>query len=137
MRQGEQSAAALVAIGLLWSCRPAADSRGLDPHNQVATVAALGGEVDTLRAGAVDWSPIAAGSALYDDDRVRTFRGAWAQLTFVGGSSLRVQEESLISLGGGVTVERGTVAGELQAGLKLRTPAAEAESAPARDIVFR
>jgi hypothetical protein len=48
-----------------------------------------------------------------------------------------VEEESLISLGGGVTVERGAVAGELQAGLKLRTPAVEAESAPARDIVFR
>lgn len=137
MREGKQSAAALAVIGLLWSCRPAADSRGLDPRTQVATLAALGGSVEVLRSGVVDWSQIAPGSALYDDDRVRTFRGAWAQLTFAGGSSLRVQEESLISLGGGITVERGSVAGELQAGLKLRTPAAEAESAPARDIVFR
>jgi hypothetical protein len=137
MRQGEQSAAAWVVIGLLGSCRPAADPRGLDPRNQVATLVALGGEVDVLRSGAVDWAPIGAGSALYDDDRVRTFHGAWAQLRFAGGSTLRVQEASLISLGGGVTIERGTVAGELQAGLKLRTPAAEAESAPARDIVFR
>jgi hypothetical protein len=130
-------AAALVVIGLTWSCRPAADSRGLDPRNQVAALVALGGPVDVLRSGTVDWAQTAPGTALYDDDRVRTFRGAWAQLAFVGGSTLRVEEESLISLGGGVTVERGTVAGELQAGLKLRTPAVEAESAPARDIVFR
>ena len=40
-------------------------------------------------------------------------------------------------MGGGVTVERGSVAGELQAGLRLKTPALEAESVAPRDIVFR
>jgi hypothetical protein len=42
-----------------------------------------------------------------------------------------------ISLGGGIVVERGTVEGELQPGLKLRTPSVEAESVHARDIVIQ
>ena len=56
---------------------------------------------------------------------------------FDGGSALRVGEETMISFGGGVTVERGVVEGELSAGLRLKTPALEAETAPSRDIEFR
>ncbi len=119
------------------ACHDAAETRGTDSRQQVATLQSVGGAVDVLRAGSVDWIRPGRGTALYEEDRVRTFRGAWAQLAFAGGSQLRVDEESLISLGGGVTVERGTVEGELQPGLKLRTPALEAESAPPRDIVFK
>jgi hypothetical protein len=100
-------------------------------------VRSLGGTVHALRAGAVDWGPIANGTRLYEDDRLRTFARAWAQLELPGGSALRVEEETLIAIGGGITVERGSVEGELAAGLRLRTPTLEAETAPARDITFR
>ena len=105
--------------------------------HRVADIVQLSGAVDVLRAGTVDWGRVGAGTPLHEDDRLRTFQGAWAQLAFVGGSTLRVEEESLISLGGGVIVERGVVQGELAAGLSLRTPSLEAETVPPRDIVFR
>jgi len=97
----------------------------------------LHGRVDVLRGGTVDWTALGDGTTLYEEDRMRTFRGAWARLDFPGGSSLRVQEETLIALGGGILVEHGVVEGELSAGLKLRTPTLEAESGAARDIQFR
>jgi hypothetical protein len=100
-------------------------------------VQGLGGKVDVLRAGNVDWVSLPDGAPLYEEDRMRTFKSAWAQLVFDGGSSLRVEEESLISLGGGITVEQGTVEGELAAGLRLKTPTLEAETATSRDIQFR
>jgi hypothetical protein len=100
-------------------------------------VQGLGGKVDVLRAGNVDWVSLADGAPLYEDDRLRTFRGAWARLVFDGGSTLRVNEESLISIGGGITIERGAVEGELAAGLRLRTPTVEAETVTSRDIEFR
>jgi hypothetical protein len=104
---------------------------------KLAIVQGLGGRVDVLRAGVVDWRSIGSGAELYDGDRVRTFKDAWARLIFEGGSALRVEEESLIALGGGVTVERGSVEGELAAGLRVKTPALEAETATSRDIQFR
>jgi hypothetical protein len=125
----------LLSVGAL-SCRPH-ESAGEPRRARVAVLAGLSGAVDVLHAGSVDWARIATGAALFEDDRLRTFRGAWAHLLFDGGSTLRVEEESLISLGGGITVERGTVAGELQAGLRLKTPAAEAESTAKRDIVIQ
>ena len=128
-------ALAVFAVGL--SCRPSGGESGKSTRNHVAKIATLNGAVDILRAGVVDWARAGGSEGLYEDDRVRTFKGAWAQLAFDEGSSLRVDEESLITLGGGVTVERGSVAGELQAGLRLKTPALEAESVAPRDIVFR
>jgi hypothetical protein len=128
-------ALAVVAVGL--ACRPSGREPQAPSRAHLARVTGRYGAVDVLPAGAVDWVPLKDGAELYEDDRLRTFRGAWAQLTFDEGSSLRVEEESLISLGGGITVERGSVAGALQAGLRLKTPALEAESVPARDIVFR
>ncbi len=127
-----------IALVTLASCHSGTDS-GASPSSRVkvATAQALGGKVDVLRGGSVDWTTLPQGAALYEDDRMRTFKGAWAQLAFEGGSSLRVEEESLISLGGGVTVERGSVEGELQAGLRLRTPTLEAETATSREIEFR
>jgi hypothetical protein len=127
----------LVLIGIGFACQPSGNENTLAARQHLARVSSKSGTVDVLRAGAVDWMRIEAGHSLYEDDRVRTFKGAWAQLTFDGGSTLRVDEESLIAIGGGITVERGSVAGELQAGLKLKTPAAELESVAARDIVFR
>jgi len=122
------------------SCHSAAgpDER----QKEVALVSLLRGTVEVLRGSGVDWRPLVLDARLYDDDRVRTYKGASATLTFTGGSSLRIDEESLIALGaiaqgGGVFVEKGTVEGELQAGLKVKTPALEAESVSVRDIVIQ
>jgi hypothetical protein len=104
---------------------------------KVAMVQGLGGKVDVLRGGTVDWAGLTDGATLFEEDRLRTFKSAWARLVFEGGSTLRVEEESLISLGGGILVERGSVEGELAAGLRLRTPTLEAETATSRDIQFR
>ena len=127
-----------------WSCsrwRRRADRvrrcAGAAARERVAQVQGLGGRVDVLRGGDVDWVTLGDGASLYEADRLRTFKGAWARLTFDGGSALRVGEETMISFGGGVTVERGVVEGELAGGLRLRTPALEAEAATSRDIEFR
>ena len=106
-------------------------------RERIALVQALGGKVDVLRHGDIDWVALGSGSGLYQEDRLRTFHGAWARLAFEGGSALRVGEETMISFGGGVTVERGVVEGELAAGLRLRTPALEAETVTSRAIEFR
>ena len=106
-------------------------------RERIALVQGLGGKVDVLRGGAVDWVALNDGAGLYDRDRLRTFKGAWARLAIEGGSALRVGEETMIAFGGGVTVERGVVEGELAAGLRLRTPALEAETVTSRAIEFR
>jgi len=128
---------AVLGIALLASCRSGGDGAGAAARVRVAMVQGLGGKVDVLRAGAVDWVTLGDGNGLYEDDRMRTFKGAWAKLAFEGGSALRVGEETMISFGGGVTVERGVVEGELAAGLRLKTPTLEAETATSRDIEFR
>lgn len=133
-----RAGALLVLVAL--SCRTAEAPQ--ENRTSVARVSALSGTVEVLRAGGVDWATLMRDASLYDDDRVRTFKGAWAQLAFAGGSSLKIDEESLISLGavsvgGGILVERGTVEGELQPGLRVKTPALEAENARGRDIVVR
>jgi hypothetical protein len=128
-------ALAVIVVGL--SCRSSGGDGSQSLRNHVAKIAGVTGAVDILRGGAVDWVRVRGGENLFEDDRVRTFKAAFAQLAFDEGSSLRVDEESLITLGGGITVERGSVAGELQAGLRLKTPALEAESVAPRDIVFR
>jgi hypothetical protein len=126
---------------LLWlSCR--SPGARFDDARKVATIVDLSGSVQVLRGGSSDWGAIQKAAELYDEDRLRTFKGGKALLRFANGSSLKVDEESLISLGalslgGGIVVERGTVEGELQPGLKVRTPSAEAESAKPRDIVFQ
>jgi hypothetical protein len=128
---------ALVFVALLVaSCRQKPDAAGT-ARERIALVQGLGGKVDVLRGGDVDWEALRDGSGLYDEDRLRTFKGAWARLSIDGGSALRVGEETMISFGGGVTVERGVVEGELAAGLRLRTPALEAETVTAREIEFR
>ncbi len=128
-------ALAVLAVGL--SCRGSNGEGSQAQRGHVARIVGVSGAVDILRTGAVDWVRARGTEDLYEDDRVRTFKTAWAQLAFDEGSSLRVDEESLITLGGGITVERGSVAGELQAGLRLKTPSLEAESVAPRDIVFR
>jgi hypothetical protein len=124
-------------IALLASCRSGGDAAATAARERVAMVTGLGGKVDVLRGGAIDWVTLGDGNGLYEDDRLRTFKGAWARLALDGGSSLRVGEETMISFGGGVTVERGVVEGELAAGVRLKTPALEAETATSRDIEFR
>lgn len=128
---------AMAMLTLCLSCRSSGEGGATPAHVKAAMVQGLGGKADVLRGGSVDWRALSDGAQLYEDDRLRTFKGAWAQLTFEGGSSLRVEEESLIALGSSVTIERGSIEGELQAGLRLRTPTLEAETATSRDIQFR
>ncbi|MGZ3439166.1 MAG: hypothetical protein ACXVDD_06610 [Polyangia bacterium] len=128
---------ALFAFALLAACRSAGDGAATASRARVALVQALGGKVDVLRGGAIDWTSLGDGSAMYEDDRMRTFKSAWAKLVFEGGSALRVGEETMIAFGGGVTVERGVVEGELAAGMRLKTPTLEAESVTPREIEFR
>jgi hypothetical protein len=128
--------ACLLGASFLWGCSSGA--RKEDERPRLAQVVELGGTVEVLRGGQVDWRALAQESALYDDDRLRTFRSAHARLVFDNGSSLRVEEESLITLGGprgGIFVEHGTVGGSLQSGLALRTPTLEAERE--REIVVQ
>ncbi len=132
-----RAACAVLIFALLASCRSGGDGPGAAARVRVAMVQGLGGKVDVLRGGAVDWVTLGDGSGLYEDDRMRTFKSAWAKLVFDGGSALRVGEETMISFGGGITVERGVVEGELAAGLRLKTPTLEAETATSRDIEFR
>ena len=132
-----RSARALPIIALLASCHSTGDGSGVAARARIAMVQGIGGKVDILRGGTVDWAALADGSGLYEDDRMRTFKGGWAKLQFEGGSALRVGEETMISFGGGVTVEKGVVEGELAAGLRLKTPTLEAETATSRDIEFR
>jgi hypothetical protein len=143
MTAGERmrKAAAALTVLVLFSCR-SNGGRVDDSRAKVATITDLSGSVQVLRGGSSDWSAIQKGLPLYDDDRLRTFKGARATLSFTNGSTLKVDEESLISLGGlslggGVVVERGTVEGELMPGLKVNTPSVEAEATKARDIVFQ
>lgn len=126
----------ILALALA-ACRGTGQAPSVPARAQVAVVQGLGGKVDVLRGGVVDWLPLGDGAALFEGDRMRTFKRAWARLVFDGGSALRVEEESLIALGGGLTVERGSVEGELAAGLRLKTPTLEAETATSRDIQFR
>jgi hypothetical protein len=125
----------LLVLAAACACR--ASEPEPERRTPVALLKGLSGTVDVSRAGSVDWVRAHRGAALFEDDRLRTFKGAFADLLFDGGSVLKVEEESLISLGAGVTVERGAVAGELHAGLKLMTPALEAEASPVRDIVIQ
>jgi hypothetical protein len=127
----------MVFFALFSSCRSGGDAGISSAHVRAALVQGHGGRVELLRGNSADWIKLADGAALFEDDRMRTFKGAWAQLGFDGGSSLRVAEESLIAFGGGITVERGSVEGELAAGLRLKTPTMEAESVLSRDIQFR
>lgn len=129
--------AALAVSCLVGGCHSGGDPAAPPARVKVAIVQGLEGKVDVLRGGAVDWLALGDGATLYEDDRMRTFQHAWAKLVFDGGSTLRVEPESLISLGGGITIERGSVEGELQAGLRLKTPTLEAETAASRDIEFR
>lgn len=128
---------ALAVTCLVGACHSGGGTEAPPRRVKVALVQGLKGKVDVLRSGAVDWVALGDGATLYEDDRMRTFENAWARLVFDGGSTLRVEQESLISLGGGITVERGSVEGELQAGLQLKTPTLEAETAATRDIEFR
>jgi hypothetical protein len=128
---------ALFTFALLAACRSGGDGAATAARARVALVQALGGKVDVLRGGAIDWTALGDGSAMYEDDRMRTFKSAWAKLAFDGGSALRVGEETMIAFGGGVTVERGVVEGELAAGMRLKTPTLEAESVTPREIEFR
>jgi hypothetical protein len=136
-----KAAAGLTLIVFLLSCRsPGASNE--EARSRVATITDLSGSVQVLRNGNSDWNAVERGNSLFDDDRLRTFKGANASLSFANGSSLKIDEESLISLGemsagGGVIVERGTVEGQLQPGMKVRTPALEAESTKPRDIFFQ
>src|SRR3954463_13317683 len=99
MLSGWQWVALAVSAAGMISCRGGGGEGSQAQRGHVARIVSVGGAVDLLHTGAVDWVRARGAEDLYEDDRVRTFKTAWAQLGFDEGSSLRVDEESLITLG--------------------------------------
>ncbi|HEX6835540.1 MAG TPA: hypothetical protein VF334_03150, partial [Polyangia bacterium] len=65
-----RSAGAVLIFALLASCRSGGDGAGAAARVRVALVQGIGGKVDVLRAGAVDWVTLGDGNGLYEDDRM-------------------------------------------------------------------
>jgi len=109
----------------------------------------LAGDVKLKRAAGDDWTAPTEGGALYENDKLRTAKGASARLRFTNGSSLTLAENALISIAEtkarpgvdrtDVTVLKGQVAAELQDSahqpLSVATPSATVRAG--REIVFQ
>ena len=94
----------LVAVALgaaVAACEPAAappPPKAAAPPPPRALLAGLEGQVQVKRADAVGWEDAAAGLELAAEDKVRTMKGASARLEFQGGSTVLLDEESLVSV---------------------------------------
>lgn len=128
---------AICTLTTALSCRGRVDGGDSPGRARAALAHEPHGRVELARAGRSDWAALTDDTPLYDKDRLRTGRGAWTQLDFPGGSSLKLEEDSLVTLGSGLLIQHGSVDGELQPGFKLRTPTLEAESAGARNVQFQ
>ena len=107
------------------------------------------GDVKIKRSAGDDWISAAEGAPLYENDKVRTAKGAAVGLRFTSGSQLALGEDALIGIAEGrahpgadrtdVTVLRGKVDAELQDAVKqslsVGTPAATVRAG--REIVFQ
>jgi len=107
------------------------------------------GDVKVKRAAGDDWTAPADGWSLYENDKVRTAKGASARLRFTNGSTLKLAENGLVSIAEtkarpgvdrtDVTVLKGQVAAELKDAAKqplsVATPSATVRAG--REIVFQ
>ena len=114
-----------------------------------ATLAQVSGSVSVKRAAGDEWQAAVSGTALYDDDKLRTERGSSAELRFPSGTVVVVSEDTLLGIAEtraapgrpqtDVTVLRGAVDATLDRpanqSLTVGTPAATVRAG--REIVFQ
>ena len=107
------------------------------------------GDVKIKRAAGDDWIGASEGDAVYENDKVRTLKGASTLVRFANGSSLALGEDALIGVAESrarpgadrtdITVLHGRVDAELKdpsrQDLSVGTPAATVRAG--REIVFQ
>lgn len=120
-----------------------------DPRPARATLTALTGAVTVKRAAGDAWTAAVEGMQLFENDKVRTARGASAQVRFESGSALTVSEDALVGIAeprgragadpSDVTVLKGRIDAELADpkthSLVVTTPSATVRAG--REIVFQ
>jgi len=114
-----------------------------------ATLTQVSGSVSVKRAAGDEWQAAVSGTALYDDDKLRTERGSSAELRFPSGTVVVVSEDTLLGIAetraapgrpqADVTVLRGAVDATLDRpanqSITVGTPAATVRAG--REIVFQ
>lgn len=114
-----------------------------------ARLHAYNGDVSIKRAAADDWVGAVKDAALFENDKVRTARGANALLTFANGSEVALGEDALIAIAEtrprpgtdrtDLTLLKGRIDAELvdanAQSLTVGTPAATVRAG--REIVFQ
>ncbi len=114
-----------------------------------AVLASLSGEVSVKRAAGDAWVTASERMDLFENDKVRTARGAGAEIRFVSGSVLAVGEDALLGIAEtrpapgqdptDVTVLKGRIDAELadptSQSLTVTTPSATVRAG--REIVFQ
>lgn len=114
-----------------------------------ATLGAVTGEVTVKRAAGDDWRPASEAMKLFENDKVRTARGASVQIRFTNGSLLTVGEDALVGVAearprpgveaSDLTVLKGRIDAELpdprSQSLVVTTPSATVRAG--REIVFQ
>lgn len=114
-----------------------------------AAVIELSGEVWVKRSDGDDWVSAKQGMSLFENDKLRTAKGASARLSFTAGSTLAVGEDALLGIAesrpmpgqerSDVTVLKGRIDAELtdsaKQSLTVATPAAMVRAG--REIVFQ
>ena len=122
---------------------------GPDARQARATLIALRGAVTVKRAAGDAWMAAAEGMELFENDTLRTARGASAQVRFESGPAMTVSEDALVGIaepraGPGaepsdVTVLKGRIDAELADpqthSLVVATPSATVRAG--REIVFQ
>lgn len=151
--------AALRHLGVLLSAAAAAsctgnpgDPRGAplaaEARQARATLVALRGAVTVKRAAGDVWMAAAEGMELFENDTLRTARGASAQVRFESGPAMTVSEDALVGIAepraagadpSDVTVLKGRIDAELADAqthsLVVTTPSATVRAG--REIVFQ
>jgi hypothetical protein len=140
---------AIAASSLACTADEAEHAAPADPQELKGHLTQVSGDVKIKRAAGDDWLGASEGAAVYENDKVRTLKGASTLVRFSNGSSLALGEDALIGIAetrshpGGdrtdVTVLRGRVDAELKdparQDLSVGTP--EATVHAGREIVFQ
>lgn len=144
--------AVLVAVTAGCSCAEAPAPASFHAESATitrATLRAVQGDVTVKKAAGDEWIAAADAMALYENDKLRTARGASAVVRFVNGSQLTVGEDALVGIAeartrpgaepSDVTVLKGRVDAELSdpksQSLVVTTPSAMVRAG--REIVFQ
>jgi hypothetical protein len=122
---------------------------GADLRQARATLIALRGAVTVKRAAGDAWTAAVEGMELFENDTLRTARGASAQVRFESGPAMTVSEDALVGIAeprarpgtdpSDVTVLKGRIDAELADpqthSLVIATPSAIVRAG--REIVFQ